>query len=164
MEGLSEEDKRALRGSKFAPLPSLPPPSRPRLAHPGGAIRTNKAAALAKFLERKLQEPQGLASIDPNLVELAVKNAKDCATASSISTSGKIIRHVDSFDDPQDHFDAGQTGTSTETNSNRKNKKMMKKDKKKKKNKKDDKKIKKRKFCQFGSLFHCRYQKMLYVL
>lgn len=54
-----------------------------RLAHPGGAIRTNKAAALAKFLERKLQEPQGLASIDPNLVELAVKNAKDCATASN---------------------------------------------------------------------------------
>ncbi|KAI6683983.1 hypothetical protein NL676_029896 [Syzygium grande] len=143
MEGLSEEDKRALRGSKFAPLPSLPPPSRPRLAHPGGAIRTNKAAALAKFLERKLQEPQGLASIDPNLVELAVKNAKDCATASSTSTSGKIIRHVDSFDNPQDHFNAGQTGTSTEMNSKRKNKKMMKKDKKKKK-KKDDKKIKKR--------------------
>lgn len=48
-----------------------------RLAHPGGPMTTNKAAALAKFLERKLQEPNGLASIDPDLIELAVKNAKD---------------------------------------------------------------------------------------
>lgn len=39
-------------------------------------MRTNKAAALAKFLERKLQEPDGLASINPDLVELAVQNAK----------------------------------------------------------------------------------------
>ncbi|KAL3749377.1 hypothetical protein ACJRO7_010481 [Eucalyptus globulus] len=146
MEGLSEEDKRALRGSKFAPLPSLPPSSRPRLAHPGGAITTNKAAALAKFLERKLQEPRGLASIDPDLVELAVKNAKDCVTSSSTSTSGRMIKHVDSFNDPQYHFDAGETETITEMNNNRKNKKMMKKDKKKNKNKKkDDKKNKKRK-------------------
>ncbi|KAF8035288.1 hypothetical protein BT93_C1344 [Corymbia citriodora subsp. variegata] len=145
MEGLSEEDKRALRGSKFAPLPSLPPPSQPRLAHPGGAITTNKAAALSKFLERKLQEPRGLASIDPDLVELAVKNAKDCVTSGSTSTAGRMIRHVDSFDDHQDHFDAGETETFTETNGNRKNKIMMKKDKKKTKKKKDDKKNKKRK-------------------
>ena len=39
-------------------------------------MRTNKAAALAKFLERKLQEPDGLASINPDLVEIAVQNAK----------------------------------------------------------------------------------------
>ncbi|XP_030938029.1 uncharacterized protein LOC115963234 isoform X2 [Quercus lobata] len=41
----------------FAPLPSLPSSahrSQPRLAHPGGPLRTNKAAALAKFLETKL--------------------------------------------------------------------------------------------------------------
>ncbi|KZV24017.1 hypothetical protein F511_08978 [Dorcoceras hygrometricum] len=78
MEELTEEEKRALRGSKFAPLPSVPPPNRrhPREAHPGGPVKTNKAAALAKFLERKLQEPNGLASVNPKLVELAVKNAK----------------------------------------------------------------------------------------
>lgn len=32
---------------------------------------------MAKFLERKMQDPNGLASMDPKLVELAVKNAKD---------------------------------------------------------------------------------------
>ncbi|CAN0855860.1 hypothetical protein LINGRAHAP2_LOCUS6350 [Linum grandiflorum] len=78
MEELSEEERKALRGSKFAPLP--PPPSsrsnHPRLAHPGGPLKTNKAAALAKFLERKLQEPNGLDSLNPDLLELAVKNAK----------------------------------------------------------------------------------------
>ncbi|CAL5415701.1 unnamed protein product [Camellia sinensis] len=47
------------------------------LPHPGGPLTTNKAAALVKFLERKLQEPNGLASIKPKLVERAVKNAKD---------------------------------------------------------------------------------------
>lgn len=51
-----------------------------RLAHPGGAIKTNKAAALAKFLERKLQDPQGLASLNPDLIERAVKNAKHSFT------------------------------------------------------------------------------------
>jgi hypothetical protein len=84
-EELTEDEKRALRGSKFAPLTSLPSSSRskpPRLAHPGGPLKTNKAAALAKFLERKLQDPNGLASIDPALVELAVKNAKDTVISS----------------------------------------------------------------------------------
>ncbi|KAG6764885.1 hypothetical protein POTOM_032374 [Populus tomentosa] len=52
------------------------------LAHPGGPLRTNKAAALAKFLERKLQDPNGLASIDPDILELAVKNAKDTVLTS----------------------------------------------------------------------------------
>jgi hypothetical protein len=117
MEGLSEDERKALRGSKFAPLP--PPSFRSqqprysflslslslslsllfrsisrvlfidyvsytvRLAHPGGPLRTNKAAALAKFLERKLQDPNGLASIDPDILELAVKNAKDTVLTSN---------------------------------------------------------------------------------
>ncbi|KAH0725741.1 hypothetical protein KY284_001606 [Solanum tuberosum] len=84
MEQLSEEEKKALRGSKFAPLPSAPSSSRPqsRLAHPGGPMKTNKAAALAKFLDRKLQDPSGLSSLDPRLIELAVKNAKHTLQAS----------------------------------------------------------------------------------
>ncbi|KAF4355207.1 hypothetical protein F8388_012982 [Cannabis sativa] len=89
IEELSEEEKKALRGSKFAPLPpSLPPSSsssRPqtRLAHPGGPLTTNKAAALAKFLERKLQDPNGLASINPDLLERAIKNAQETVLANS---------------------------------------------------------------------------------
>lgn len=39
-------------------------------------MKTNKAAALAKFLERKLQDPNVLSSIDPDLIELAVKNSR----------------------------------------------------------------------------------------
>uniref|UniRef100_A0A7N0T2I2 Uncharacterized protein n=1 Tax=Kalanchoe fedtschenkoi TaxID=63787 RepID=A0A7N0T2I2_KALFE len=104
LDQLAEEDRKALRGSKFAPLPSLSSTSRPpqpRLAHPGGPLRTNKAAALAKFLERKLQDPNGLASLNPDLIELAVKNAKETVKASS-SGSGKVIQHVTSFDDPED--------------------------------------------------------------
>ncbi|CAL5415657.1 unnamed protein product [Camellia sinensis] len=81
MEGLTDEERRALRGSKFAHLPLASSSSRskpkPRLPHPGGPLTTNKAAALVKFLERKLQEPNGLVSIKPKLVERAVKNAKD---------------------------------------------------------------------------------------
>ncbi|KAL7211246.1 hypothetical protein ACSBR2_014179 [Camellia fascicularis] len=88
MEGLTDEERRALRGSKFAPLPpSASSPSRskpkPRLPHLDGPLTTNKAAALVKFLERKLQEPNGLASIKPELVELAVKNAQDTVNASN---------------------------------------------------------------------------------
>ncbi|KAF6171641.1 hypothetical protein GIB67_042156 [Kingdonia uniflora] len=88
-EDLTEDDRKALRGSKFAPLPPLPPSSRfqPRLAHPGGPIATNKAAALAKFLERKLQEPGGLESINPALVERAVQSAKQTVIASNLSCS-----------------------------------------------------------------------------
>ncbi|GKU85489.1 hypothetical protein SLEP1_g160 [Rubroshorea leprosula] len=87
IEASSEEERRALRGSKFAPLPSLPPQShsQPRLAHPGGPLTTNKAAALAKFLERKLQDPNGLFSINPDLLELAVQNAKATVIASGTS-------------------------------------------------------------------------------
>uniref|UniRef100_A0A453AR37 Uncharacterized protein n=1 Tax=Aegilops tauschii subsp. strangulata TaxID=200361 RepID=A0A453AR37_AEGTS len=76
---LTDDERKALRGSKFAPLPAPPPSSRPnpRMAHPGGPLTTNKAAALAKFLERKLQQPDGLDSLNPDLVNLAVKNAKE---------------------------------------------------------------------------------------
>nr|GEZ74966.1 protein PXR1 [Tanacetum cinerariifolium] len=82
MDGLTEDERKALRGSKFAPLPSSAPTlPRSRLAHPGGPMKTNKAAALAKFLERKSQEPSGLSSINPKLVELAVKNAKETVRA-----------------------------------------------------------------------------------
>ncbi|MBA0630679.1 hypothetical protein Godav_002750, partial [Gossypium davidsonii] len=46
------------------------------LAHPRGPLTTNKAATLAKFLERKLQDPNYVSSINPQLLELAVNNAK----------------------------------------------------------------------------------------
>ncbi|RAL54459.1 hypothetical protein DM860_001587 [Cuscuta australis] len=104
MEELTEEERKALRGSKFAPLPPAAPARPPiRQAHPGGPLKTNKAAALAKFLERKLQEPNGLSSVDPRLVELAVKNAKETVQSSGTSTSGRVIRHVDSFGDYEDN-------------------------------------------------------------
>nr|XP_018675875.1 PREDICTED: uncharacterized protein LOC103970492 isoform X1 [Musa acuminata subsp. malaccensis] len=104
LQSLAEDERHALRASKFAPLP-LPPSSssrsQPRLAHPSGPMTTNKAAALAKFLERKLQHPDGLNSLDPNLVELAVKNAKETVVAGKgmSSTLGSKIRHVASFED-----------------------------------------------------------------
>ncbi|THG21351.1 hypothetical protein TEA_027607 [Camellia sinensis var. sinensis] len=90
MEGFTDEERRALRGSKFASLPpsaSFPSRSKPkpRLPHPGGPLTTNKAAALVKFLERKLQAANGLASIKPEPVELAVKNAKDTVNASGLT-------------------------------------------------------------------------------
>ena len=46
-------------------------------------MKTNKAAALAKFFERKLQDPNGLASLDPRLIEVAVKNAKHTVQSST---------------------------------------------------------------------------------
>ncbi|CAN1281020.1 hypothetical protein LINPERPRIM_LOCUS17597 [Linum perenne] len=124
MEELSEEERKALRGSKFAPLP--PPPSsrsnNPRLAHPGGPLKTNKAAALAKFLKRKLQEPNGLDSLNPDLLELAVKNAKKTVSSDGASTSGRVVRHVSSFPDAED--------TSEEGNVLKKKKRKRKKEKK----------------------------------
>ncbi|XP_009801934.1 uncharacterized protein [Nicotiana sylvestris] len=97
MEQLTEEEKKALRGSKFAPLPSAPSSSRsqPRLAHPGGPMKTNKAAALAKFLERKLQDPNGLASLDPRLIEVAVKNAKHTVQSSTTYLLGSAEEEED---------------------------------------------------------------------
>ncbi|KAI3713616.1 hypothetical protein L1987_72199 [Smallanthus sonchifolius] len=132
MDGLTEDERKALRGSKFAPLPSAAPTasrSQPRLAHPGGPLKTNKAAALAKFLERKLQEPTGLSSINPKLVELAVKNAKETVRASNASSSERKIQHVNSFNDSEDTIEDDE-----ETKV-----KPIKKKKKNKKNKKNKK-------------------------
>ncbi|KAK4586775.1 hypothetical protein RGQ29_023794 [Quercus rubra] len=149
LETLSEDERRALRGSKFAPLPSLPSSShrsQPRLAHPGGPLRTNKAAALAKFLERKLQEPDGLASINPDLVEVAVQNAKRTVLPScGTSNSGTTIQHVDSFGDTEDSFEEGKEEKKQKKN---KNKNKNKKNNKNKKEKKEKRKNKKRKFAE----------------
>ncbi|XBI89275.1 hypothetical protein VPH35_027121 [Triticum aestivum] len=129
---LTEDERKALRGSKFAPLPAPPPSSRPnpRMAHPGGPLTTNKAAALAKFLERKLQQPDGLDSLNPDLVNLAVKNAKETIKASKgeASTSGRVVRHVPSFEDSSEvsNQDDGEQ---------RQEKKKKKKKKKKRKTK-----------------------------
>lgn len=108
LEELTEEERRALRISRFHAEQLQPPTStaaRPpaRLAHPGGALATNKAAALAKFLQRKLNEPGGAATLDPDLVERAVENAKATAIGgqqpTASSKAARRIRHVDSFSD-----------------------------------------------------------------
>ncbi|OVA15014.1 hypothetical protein BVC80_949g20 [Macleaya cordata] len=137
LEGLTEDERRALRGSKFAPLPASNPPVRtqPRLAHPGGPIATNKAAALAKFLERKLQEPDGLASINPALLERAVKNAKDTVIASGCSSSAKVVRHVASFGDSEDSGEEDEGKNKDKSEKLRPKEQKLKK-KKRKKNKK----------------------------
>ncbi|KAI7737443.1 hypothetical protein M8C21_002841 [Ambrosia artemisiifolia] len=132
MDSLTEDERKALRGSKFAPLPSAAPTTsrpQPRLAHPGGPMKTNKAAALAKFLERKMQEPTGLSSINPKLVELAVKNAKETVRASNASTSERKIQHVNSFNDSEDLIEDDEEMKV----------KPIKKKKKNKKNKKNKK-------------------------
>ncbi|XP_033137447.1 uncharacterized protein LOC103846208 isoform X4 [Brassica rapa] len=138
MEELTEDEKRALRGSKFAPLTSLPSSSRSQLpssdfhvlAHPGGPMKTNKAAALAKFLERKLQDPNVLSSIDPDLIELAVKNSRHIIS-SRTSSSGRRIQHVVSFVDVEVSSDDDKI----------ENTKLSKKKKKKKKKKNKKHKI-----------------------
>ncbi|KAK6803561.1 hypothetical protein RDI58_001345 [Solanum bulbocastanum] len=136
MEQLSEEEKKALRGSKFAPLPSVPSSSRPqsRLAHPGGPMKTNKAAALAKFLDRKLQDPSGLSSLDPRLIELAVKNAKHTLQASGTSSRGRIVQHVDSFGDSEESAEDEEVKISVQKKGKKnKKRKKMKKEKQRKK-------------------------------
>ncbi|XP_071703597.1 uncharacterized protein [Rutidosis leptorrhynchoides] len=135
MDGLTEDERKALRGSKFAPLPSAASSSvsrsQSRLAHPGGPMKTNKAAALAKFLERKSQEPSGLSSINPKLVELAVKNAKETVRASNASNSERRIQHVNSFGDSEDIIEEDEEFTVKPTKKKKRGKK-----KKNKKNKK----------------------------
>ncbi|KAM7467083.1 hypothetical protein LguiB_014645 [Lonicera macranthoides] len=134
MEGLTEEERRALRGSKFAPLPpSAPLPSRsnPRLAHPGGPLKTNKAAALAKFLERKLQDPSGLASINPDLIEQAVKNAKETIKGGT-SNTGRVVQHVSSFGDSEVSLDEEKPKKCDSKKINKKKKNFKKKSKRQK--------------------------------
>ncbi|XP_054786437.1 uncharacterized protein LOC129292811 [Prosopis cineraria] len=138
IETLSEDERRALRGSKFAPLPcqSRPSSSQPRLAHPGGPVTTNKAAALAKFLERKLKEPDGLASINPDLLELAVNNAKQTVFATrSTSNPQRSVRHVDSFGDTdyEDSEDEKNEPSQVKKSKKKNKKKIDKKEKKKRK-------------------------------
>ncbi|CAB4262744.1 unnamed protein product [Prunus armeniaca] len=126
-EELSEEEKRALRGSKFAPLPSLPPRSQPqpRLAHPGGPLTTNKAAALAKFLERKTAGINGLDNINPHLVERERPERQTVTSfASGASNSGITIRHVDSFGD-SDFEDSLQREENVENSKPKKLKKKL---------------------------------------
>ncbi|CAH9071803.1 unnamed protein product [Cuscuta europaea] len=135
MEELTEDERKALRGSKFAPLPSAAPPRhQPRLAHPGGPLKTNKAAALAKFLDRKLQEPNGLSSVDPRLVELAVRNAKETVQSSGTSSSGRVIQHVDSFGE-YEHFSDGEEVKVSVCKNKSKKQKKKKKEKRSKKQK-----------------------------
>ncbi|XP_061345881.1 uncharacterized protein LOC133291611 [Gastrolobium bilobum] len=133
IETLTEDERRALRGSKFAPLPR-PSNAQPRLAHPGGPLATNKAAALAKFLERKLKDPNGLASINPDLLELAVNNAKQTVYASGTSNPERNVRHVDSFGDSDSKDSNGEE--LNELSAVKECKKKRKKKKEKKKNKK----------------------------
>ncbi|XP_024544058.1 uncharacterized protein LOC112351088 [Selaginella moellendorffii] len=150
MEELTEAERRALRGSKFAPLRQDPDRSgnaQPRLAHPGGALTTNKAAALAKFLERKLKEPGSLSSLDPDIVERAVLNAKAAVNPGKHST-GLKIRHVASFSDSEEESMKRTAGPSSslsvaapvidkkkKNKKNKKGKNIMKKKKKKQKQK-----------------------------
>ncbi|XP_010546928.1 PREDICTED: uncharacterized protein LOC104818851 [Tarenaya hassleriana] len=142
VEELSEDERRALRGSKFAPLPSISSSSssssrsQPRLAHPGGPLKTNKAAALAKFLERKLQDPNGLASINPDLVELAVRNARETVLSSGTSNSGITIQHVDKFEDAEGSYAEVEVETSKLQKKKKKKRKLEKKKTRKEKKKK----------------------------
>ncbi|WZZ22076.1 hypothetical protein YC2023_123463 [Brassica napus] len=149
-EVLTEDEKRALRGSKFAPLTSLPSSSRSQLpssdfhvlAHPGGPMKTNKEAALAKFLERKLQDPNVLSSIDPDLIELAVKNSRHIISSEwdfETSSSGRRIQHVASFEDVEVSSDDDKIENTKL--SKKKKKKKIKEEKKKKKNKKHKQQI-----------------------
>ncbi|KAJ6819085.1 uncharacterized protein M6B38_405110 [Iris pallida] len=146
-EDLSEDERRALRGSKFAPLPTRPLTSsiisQPRQAPRssllsfflGGAMKTNKAAALAKFLERKLHQPGGLDSIDPDLLQLAVDNAKETlhiSTHGGASSSGRIVRHVSSFGDSSEESGEDQDKMEEIKLKKKKKKRKEKKEKKKK--------------------------------
>ncbi|KAH1209178.1 hypothetical protein HKD37_15G042724 [Glycine soja] len=158
IENLTEDERRALRGSKFAPLPRRSN-SKPRLAHPCGPLATNKAAALAKFLERKLKDPNGLASINPDLLELAVNNAKETVYASAVcavlqlelenylsnphnkggaSNSQRNVRHVDSFGDSDSKDSSEEQNELSEVKESKKKKKKKEKKKNKKRKNSED--------------------------
>ncbi|CAI5526264.1 unnamed protein product [Closterium sp. Naga37s-1] len=71
-----------------------------RTAHPGGPLATNKAAALSRFLQRRLAasaeggEGGERGALDPRLVEVAVRNAQ-----ATLVAGGGAVRHVDCFND-----------------------------------------------------------------
>ncbi|CAI5458978.1 unnamed protein product [Closterium sp. Yama58-4] len=108
VEQLTDDERRALRASRFsvARLPSPPRSSHSaaaataRQAHPGGPLATNKAAALSRFLQRRLAasaeggEGGERGALDPRLVEVAVRNAQ-----ATLVAGGGVVRHVDSFND-----------------------------------------------------------------
>lgn len=104
LDTLSDAERRALRISRFAQeAPPTASSSRqsqlPRLAHPGGPIATNKAAALARFLKRKVDAGTA-GALDLDLVELAVRNAKSsiAPTAGGRGQAKVSIRHVAEFE------------------------------------------------------------------
>ncbi|KAI5080561.1 hypothetical protein GOP47_0003744 [Adiantum capillus-veneris] len=130
LETLSEDERRALRGSKFAPLPvhaNKKVTAEPRIPHPGGPVTTNKAAALAKFLQRKLETSSGSLSLDPVLVEAAVENAK--ANLHGISTSSVKVQHVETFSDSDKEVEEERRVDTKVVQSNGNKKKRKKKKK-----------------------------------
>ncbi|CAI7855241.1 unnamed protein product [Closterium sp. NIES-54] len=112
IELLTDDERRALRASRFSAerLPSPPRSSHSasaaaaRQAHPGGPLATNKAAALSRFLQRRLaasgegSEGGERGALDPRLVEVAVRNAQATLVAAASSGEG-AVRHVDCFDE-----------------------------------------------------------------
>ncbi|CAI5947031.1 unnamed protein product [Closterium sp. NIES-65] len=112
IELLTDDERRALRASRFSAerLPSPPRSSHSasaaaaRQAHPGGPLATNKAAALSRFLQRRLaasgEGSKGgeRGALDPRLVEVAVRNAQATLVAAA-SSGGGAVRHVDCFDE-----------------------------------------------------------------
>ncbi|GAQ78014.1 hypothetical protein KFL_000060810 [Klebsormidium nitens] len=107
VEELSDDERRALRASRFGGASGLQPltreaPKAKRLAHPGGPVVTNKAAALARFLKRKLQDPEGFAALDPELVEKAVKAAKTGKTTQAPGVAGPDQRNDEDSNGSED--------------------------------------------------------------
>ncbi|CAI5518880.1 unnamed protein product [Closterium sp. Naga37s-1] len=112
IELLTDDERRALRASRFSAERLLSPPrsshsasaAAARQAHPGGPLATNKAAALSRFLQRRLaasgEGSKGgeRGALDPRLVEVAVRNAQATLVAAA-SSGGGAVRHVDCFDE-----------------------------------------------------------------
>ncbi|GJP68691.1 hypothetical protein CLOP_g25351 [Closterium sp. NIES-67] len=123
LDQLTDDERRALRASRFsARLPSPPRSSHSataaaaaRQAHPGGPLATNKAAALSRFLQRRLaagaEAGERGAPLDPRLVEVAVRNAQATLVAAASSRTG-AVRHVDCFEDGKPGDDASHSSDS----------------------------------------------------
>eukprot|EP00271_Cylindrocystis_brebissonii_P019461 TRINITY_DN591_c0_g2_i1.p1 TRINITY_DN591_c0_g2~~TRINITY_DN591_c0_g2_i1.p1 ORF type:complete len:185 (+),score=42.83 TRINITY_DN591_c0_g2_i1:351-905(+) len=134
LDQLSEDERRALRASRFANSDHnegqrMAEPVRPkRLAHPGGPLATNKAAALARFLERKMASEESLSNLQPELVERAIKNAQ-ASLAAGATERGVVVKHVEAFEDPEvEDFDPQQTYPLTNQNKNARKKNKKKRD------------------------------------